>query len=106
MNATLDKLDHAIDAEDFFALFELDYDPQVVRVNRLHILKKFALLKNEIDAGPGGLATDERYRRYRDALARAYATFLERTAHDERLFKVFQNPVPGVISIATLTGKQ
>lgn len=99
-------LDRAVDAEDFFALFELPYDPTVVRVNRLHILKKFALLKTRIDAEAGALPAAERFGRYRDALLEAYETFLTRTSRDERLFKVFREPAPGVVSVAALTGKQ
>jgi nitrogenase-stabilizing/protective protein len=103
----LDKAGRLVDAEDFLDLFEIPYDPQVVRVNRLHILKKFALLKAEIDrdgdrAG-GGLAPDVRFTRYQEAKRSAYATFLVSTGPQEKLFKVFQAPTVPLTNITPAT---
>lgn len=106
MQQKLDQLDRVVNAEDFFELFELDYDPQVVRVNRLHILKKFSLFKEGIDSTATLLAPADRYVLYREALERAYQTFLSRTALDERLFKVFKAPGGGVVPLAALSGNQ
>jgi nitrogenase-stabilizing/protective protein len=36
-----DELEALESAEDFMNFFELDYEPSVVHVNRLHILQRF-----------------------------------------------------------------
>ena len=86
-----------VDAEDYFRFFDVDYDPHVVSVNRLHILRKFgelcvAIEKEWPEQGSGGKKKEA----YRTALLSAYETFLTRTAQDEKLFKVFRENHSGV----------
>ncbi|MEW6682482.1 MAG: nitrogenase-stabilizing/protective protein NifW [Nitrospirota bacterium] len=88
-----------VDAEDYLRFFAITYDPRVVHVNRLHILKKFALFKNEIDRANENQLLEERLFSYREAMRKAYETFLTSTAPAERLFKVFQQPPPGLVQI-------
>lgn len=90
MDTLTDRLKALSSAEDFFAFFAVPYDEPVVQVNRLHILKRFYQYLRKSD----GLATldeIERYRRYRDLLARAYQDFVTSTPAQEKVFKVFQD---------------
>lgn len=82
-------------AEEYFALLGVPYDPRVVDVNRLHILRHFA---GEL-AGlrrhcTGEESPDQMLDAYRDALTRSYRTFTTSTALDHRLFKVLRDRAP------------
>ncbi|WP_018637082.1 nitrogenase-stabilizing/protective protein NifW [Parafrankia elaeagni] len=82
-------------AEQYFELLDVDYDPRVVAVNRLHILRYFA---DEIATLHGDAAgspePEELLRDYRAALIRAYDAFTTATALDHRLFKVLKDRAP------------
>jgi len=41
----VEEFERLINTEDYLEFFAIPYDPRVVHVNRLHILKMFALLK-------------------------------------------------------------
>ena len=73
-----------VDAEDYFRFFDVVYDPRVVSVNRLHILRKFGELCAAIDGEwpieASGAKKKEAYR----------------TAQDEKLFKVFRQDSSGI----------
>lgn len=58
--------------EDLFALFKLDFDKHAVRVYRLHMLKHFGQLVEEIDARTPPPAEDERSLLYASALLNAH----------------------------------
>jgi nitrogenase-stabilizing/protective protein len=86
-----------VDAEDYFHFFEVPFDPKVVRVNRLHILKKFGQFREVIDKEwPVDGPPDKKRDAYRKALELAYETFLTSTAQDEKLFKVFRQEASGI----------
>ncbi|MFS8874265.1 nitrogenase-stabilizing/protective protein NifW [Synechococcus sp. R5-13] len=78
-----------VNAEDYFAFFELPYDPRVVNVNRLHILRKFAQYLGPLECFQG--SEEERLEQARQALEKAYQTFLTSTPQQEKLFRVFQD---------------
>ncbi|CUU55244.1 nitrogenase-stabilizing/protective protein [Parafrankia irregularis] len=82
-------------AEQYFELLDVDFDPRVVAVNRLHILRYFA---GEIaglhDAEAGSQSPEELLRHYREALIRSYEAFTTATALDHRLFKVLKDRAP------------
>lgn len=84
-------------AEEYFAVLGVPYDPRVVAVNRLHILRHFG---GQIGAPrPGGVADGDPERTlagYRDALTRSYQAFTTGTALDHRLFKVLRDRAPRV----------
>ena len=84
-----ERLKSLSSAEDFFAFFGLPVDEQVVRVNRLHILKRFYQYLHKTD-GLAGLDDVEMFRRYRELLADAYQDFVASTPAREKVFKVFQ----------------
>ena len=86
-----------VDAEDYFRFFDVAYDPRIVSVNRLHILRKFGELCAAIEEkGPDEVSGERKREACRRALASAYETFLSRTPQDEKLFKVFRENHSGV----------
>lgn len=82
---------HALSsAEDFLQFFGIPFDPAVVNVSRLHILKRFfQYLRQQSNEMPLG---DEiaLFTTYRNLLARAYGDFVKSTPAQEKVFKVFQ----------------
>jgi nitrogenase-stabilizing/protective protein len=80
-------LDELSSAEDFLDYFEIDYDPSVVHVNRLHILQRFHDYMAEVSNPP----EDEDALRalYTDLLKGAYEDFVKSDAVTEKVFKVF-----------------
>ncbi|MBD2365210.1 nitrogenase-stabilizing/protective protein NifW [Anabaena minutissima FACHB-250] len=101
MTKTIEEFKKLVDAEEYFKFFELDYDPKLVNVNRLHILKKFSQLMSEIDSNPD-LSTEERLNQYSLALQQAYETFLESSPQQQKLFKVFKDKPKNVITLTEL----
>jgi nitrogenase-stabilizing/protective protein len=98
------------DAEDYFELLEVTFDQEVLAVNRLHILKRFAADVAAIDAerGPAGDEDDPggRLDAYRAALEAAHDTFLTSGPLDHRLFKVLADHAPEparIVAVDALT---
>jgi nitrogenase-stabilizing/protective protein len=87
----LAQLNKASSAEDFFALLSVDYDPKVVSVMRLHILRRMGqyLASENFD----GLSEEAVRARCKVVLERAYADFLASTPLNERVFKVLKDAV-------------
>lgn len=98
------EFERLINTEDYLEFFAIPYDPRVVHVNRLHILKKFALLKDEVDQLQAGHEVQARLALYKEAMRKAYETFLTSSAPEERLFKVFQQPHRGLMQITMSPG--
>ncbi len=90
MDSLTTRLKALSSAEDFFAFFGVPYDESIVKVNRLHILKRFYqyLHKAQDLAELGEVAM---FRRYREMLAQAYQDFVTSTPAREKVFKVFQD---------------
>ncbi|BAZ06571.1 nitrogenase-stabilizing/protective protein NifW [Calothrix sp. NIES-3974] len=103
MSASLDEFKQLVDAEEFFQFFNLPYDPKIVNVNRLHILKKFSLYIQEIDANQPGLSSAEKLSQYCQALQNAYATFVDSNAQEQKLFKVFNQKPKNVVTLTEIT---
>lgn len=91
---TLDEeMEDLSSAEDFLQFFEVEYDPHVVHVNRLHILQRFHdYMSQSAEMLPE--AEDARRDVYRRLLTRAYQDFVESNALDEKVFKVFRMHEP------------
>jgi nitrogenase-stabilizing/protective protein len=87
----LDELRQLSSAEDFFEKLEVDYDPAVVRVARLHILRRMG----EYLAGADleGVSEAEMRAVCKERLGRAYADFVSSTPIEQRLFKVHRDAV-------------
>lgn len=96
---TLAQFNQLKDAEEYFRFFGLSYDPQVVNVNRLHILRKFSQLVESIDKNQEeGPLLDT----YRQALQMAYNLFLTSNSVEQKLFKVFQDKPKNVVLISDI----
>jgi nitrogenase-stabilizing/protective protein len=77
-------------AEEFFAFLDVPFDPKVIQVARLHILRRMAqYLKGSEIEGAFDVRSDADIRALcRSHLERAYKDFLASTPIQERLFKV------------------
>jgi nitrogenase-stabilizing/protective protein len=77
-------------AEDFFRFLDVSYDPAILNVARLHILKRMGdnLRKSTVE-------TDELKARayFRAHLEKAYQVFVHSTPIKERVFKVHQDAI-------------
>jgi nitrogenase-stabilizing/protective protein len=102
MTKTIEEFKKLTDAEEYFKFFELDYDPKLVNVNRLHILKKFSQFISEIDSN-SELTNEEKLNQYSLALQQAYQTFLESSPQEQKLFKVFKDKPKNVITLTELS---
>lgn len=97
---TLTQFNQLRDAEDYFQFFDLEYDPQVVNINRLHILRKFSqLVKDQDKSRPD----EQRLNAYRQALQTAYDLFLTSSSVEQKLFKVFQDRPTNVVMVSDIS---
>ena len=79
------------DAEDYLRFFGVNYDQEFVNINRLHILKQFSVLIEEVDRVFPDVSDEERLEKYQSALSEAYELFKSSSPLDTKLFKVFQD---------------
>jgi nitrogenase-stabilizing/protective protein len=101
--ATLNRADSA---EAFFEALGVEYDPSVVRVARLHILRRMgqSLAAENFEGAPEGAIEA----RCRELLQRAYADFVRSSPIEERVFKVLKDAVapktnrPTLVQLGTL----
>ncbi|HZU65326.1 MAG TPA: nitrogenase stabilizing/protective protein NifW [Novosphingobium sp.] len=91
----LDRLQALSSAEDFFALLDVPYDEAVVRVARLHILRRMGqyLRGSEAEGAFDGLDEVALQGLCRAHLAQAYADFVASSPIAERIFKVHQEAI-------------
>lgn len=78
-------------AEDFFQLLGVAYDPAVLHVARLHILKRMGEHLGAADLA--SLTDAEVAEAARDALQTAYTEFTRTRPIDARVFKVLKKAV-------------
>ena len=102
---TLTAFQKLVDAEDYLQFFDIEYDREFVNVNRLHILKQFSLLIQEVDRVFPDVNESEKLEKYRLALEEAYQVFLTSTPLETKLFKVFQSKPKNFVSLDELTKK-
>ena len=91
MSETLDALRALSSAEEFFDFFALTYDPAVLQVNRLHILKRFNQYLRSSSPVVTELPAEAQFPHCRALLLRAYQDFIRSTPAQEKVFKVFQD---------------
>ena len=96
---TLTQFNQLHDAEEYFQFFGLPFDPQVVNINRLHILRKFSQFMAAVDSN---LSDAEKLDAYRQALQSAYEVFLTSSSVEEKLFKVFQQKPKNVVMMSDI----
>ncbi|WP_298427503.1 nitrogenase stabilizing/protective protein NifW [Rhodoblastus sp.] len=82
-------------AEDFFNYLEIPFEPSVVHVSRLHILRRMGqyLKGSEVDGAFDGLDDSEIKAMCRAHLEQAYQDFIASSPIQERLFKVHKEAV-------------
>jgi len=98
MSSLLDTMQKFSSAEEFLDFLGVDYVPQVVHVNRLHILKRFQQYLGR-DPVPAGLPETEERAAYTARLESAYRDFVKSDAVTEKVFKVFQEKA-GIQSVS------
>lgn len=107
--SVFDELRKLHSAEDFFETLGVEYDPAVVRVARLHILRRMAeyLARTDFDGAPD----DEVRAACKETLAKSYADFVASSPIAERVFKVHKDavkpkaePAKPFVPLTTLTG--
>ena len=91
MNEMLEDLQDLESAEDFLEYFEIEFEPTVVKVYRLHILQRFHDYIAKV-------ALPER-EAYAGAMLKAYEDFVESDAQTEKVFKVFRMNEPQTVTI-------
>lgn len=96
---SLSQFNQLKDAEEYFEFFGLGYDPQVVNVNRLHILRKFSQLVQTVDKNQ---SEAELLAAYRQQLQTAYDLFLTSNSVEQKLFKVFQDKPKNVVMLSEI----
>ena len=92
MSKVLTDLEKLHSAEDFFSYLKIDYDPEVLRVCRLHILKRMGKYLEAKDFS--GASEDLIFASAQETLARAYQDFISSRPIDQRVFKVLQERDP------------
>lgn len=88
-------------AEEFFDLLGVPYEPSVMNVNRLHILKRFNQYLRR-DGHGETLDLPARSAYLAEQLQHAYADFVNSTPAQEKVFKVFQDTQGQSISLDSL----
>ncbi|WP_348757093.1 nitrogenase-stabilizing/protective protein NifW [Candidatus Methylocalor cossyra] len=101
MHPLLQSLERFSAAEEFLDFFGIAYRPEVVHVNRLHILKRFNqyLARTPI---PEDLDETAAWNACKEHLTRAYQDFVTSNAAQEKVFKVFQEQEGKSISLESL----
>ena len=102
---TLENFQKLIDAEDYLQFFDIEYDRDFVNINRLHILKQFSLLIQEVDKVFPDVTEAEKLDKYQLALDEAYQVFLTASPLETKLFKVFQSKPKNFVSLDELSKK-
>ncbi len=91
----LEQLAKLSSAEDYFRFLGVPYDPAVLNVARLHILKRMGDNLRE-----AGMEPDEEKARayFCSHLERAYQDFVKSTPIQERVFKVHKDAMRPMVS--------
>lgn len=91
----LDELAQLSAAEEFFAYLDVAFEPSVVHVARLHILRRMGqyLRTSEAEGAFEALSDDEIKALCRTYLEQAYQDFVRSSPIEERLFKVHKDAV-------------
>ncbi|WP_307155708.1 nitrogenase stabilizing/protective protein NifW [Rhodopseudomonas julia] len=110
MMGVLDELRELSAAEEFFAFLDVPYDPKVVHVARLHILRRMGeyLAADHLDDLDDEVAREA----CRTHLAHAYEDFTRSSPLEQRVFKVLKQAAGGpkpkskpFVALNTLTGR-
>lgn len=110
--SVLDRLQTLSSAEEFFDTLGVGYEPQILHVARLHILRRMGQYLVSTDFS--GLGEDEVFAAAKTNLERAYEDFCTSSPIAERVFKVLREndpdrppapkPSPAFVPLSSLTG--
>ena len=110
----LDDLSRLSSAEEFFTHLEVPFEPQIVHVSRLHILRRMGqyLKSSQQDGVFDGLCDREVKALCRDHLEQAYQDFVASSPIQERVFKVHKDAVapksnngPALVQLSPIAGE-
>jgi nitrogenase-stabilizing/protective protein len=91
----LEQLMKLSSAEEFFHFLDVPYDPAVLDVARLHILRRMGDNLRKSTSDPDEVKARAYFRAH---LERAYEDFVRSTPMKERVFKVHQEAVRAKVS--------
>lgn len=90
-----EEMEELSSAEDFLEFFDVEFEPKVVFVNRLHIMQRF---HDYLEKAKETIASEENKQAltaiYKKLLERSYQDFVESDAITEKVFKVFHMHEP------------
>lgn len=102
MTTLLDRMRGLSTAEDFFSMLQVPYDPAVLQVARLHILRRMGqyLSQETLDA----MTDDAAEAACHATLSRAYSDFVASSPLEQRVFKVLKDAVaPSNVGFVSLS---
>ncbi len=97
--SVVEKLKSLHSAEEFFETLQVEYQPEVLQVLRLHILRRMG--QYLVSADFDGMGDEDIFKAAQQMLAQAYADFIRSNPMAERVFKVLKEhdpnrpPAPG-----------
>ncbi|WP_316859711.1 nitrogenase-stabilizing/protective protein NifW [uncultured Cohaesibacter sp.] len=94
------ELSDLVSAEEFLDYFDIDYEPRVVMVNRLHILQRFHDYLEAKNRHP--VEGQSWWDFYTCQLREAYQDFVRSNAQTEKVFKVFKTQAPTFVPLEDL----
>lgn len=109
--SVVEQLKSLSSAEEFFTVLKVDFQPEVLQVLRLHILRRMGqyLVSAEFD----GMSEEEIFEAAQSMLKQAYQDFIESNPMAERVFKVLKEhdpnraadpgPKPAFVPLTSLT---
>ena len=101
MNPLLQRIQEFSAAEEFLDFFGIVYQPSVVHVNRLHILKRFNQYLGKTPI-PDDMDEAAAWDTCKTLLGKAHDDFVGSTAAQEKVFKVFQEQDGKSISLDSI----
>lgn len=91
----IDDLEELSSAEEFLDYFDIEFEPKVVMVNRLHIMQRFHDYLGKVDSEVLKTYDEPALKAvYHSLLLQAYQDFVESDALTEKVFKVFHRNEP------------
>jgi nitrogenase-stabilizing/protective protein len=93
--SVLEHLSGLSSAEDFFSFLDVPFDPAIVQVARLHILRRMGqyIKGSQLDGAFSDMGDDEIRDLCREHLDQAYQDFVASSPIQERLFKVHKEAI-------------
>jgi nitrogenase-stabilizing/protective protein len=93
--SVLEDLERLSAAEEFFVYLDVPFEPEIVQVARLHILRRMGqyIKGSQIDGAFSALDDAAIKALCREHLDQAYQDFVESSPLKERLFKVHKDAV-------------